>query len=300
MGVCMNYLRTKLREEIRINNIVTIHYFEFTKDYAFVGESHNFWELVYVDKGRIEVAAETETFKLKQGDMIFHKPNEYHNLWANGKIAPNIIILSFHTNSSAMGFFENKILRVSDAQKKILAKIINEAGNAFSSDLSNSYLKKLEPRIQQPFGSEQLIKIHLEELLISLVRLSIYSPGVYKLSSTTKEHFNENQTDKIIKFMENNVFNRLSFKDISDHYNMSRTNLKVVFKSSTGMSVMTYYNKLKIDEAKRMIREEDLNLTQISEKLGYTSIHYFSRHFKKETGMTPSEYNHSVRSTLDS
>ena len=47
------YTRTRLKDEISISEIVTIHYFEFSKDYKFSGESHDCWELVYVDKGKI-------------------------------------------------------------------------------------------------------------------------------------------------------------------------------------------------------------------------------------------------------
>ncbi len=56
---------------------------------------------------------------------------------------------------------------------------------------------------------------------------------------------------------------------------------------------------MKIDTAKELIRTERLNFTQISERLGYTSIHYFSRRFKKETGMTPSDYASSIKAMAE-
>ena len=52
---------------------------------------------------------------------------------------------------------------------------------------------------------------------------------------------------------------------------------------------------MKIDMAKELIRNKNMNFTQISDQLGYTSIHYFSRQFKKITGMTPSEYASSIK-----
>ena len=52
---------------------------------------------------------------------------------------------------------------------------------------------------------------------------------------------------------------------------------------------------MKINEARRMIRNQSLNFTQIADQLGYTSIHYFSRQFKKITGMSPSEYASSIK-----
>ena len=47
----MTYVKTQLKREITIPAIVTIHYFEYMKDFAFKGESHDFWEFLYVDKG---------------------------------------------------------------------------------------------------------------------------------------------------------------------------------------------------------------------------------------------------------
>lgn len=58
---------------------------------------------------------------------------------------------------------------------------------------------------------------------------------------------------------------------------------------------MEYFGSMKIEKAQELIREGRHNFTEISALLGYTSIHYFSRHFKKVTGMTPSEYASSVK-----
>ena len=52
--------------------------------FSFTGESHDFWELVYADKGDVTVFADDKSFVLEQGNVIFHKPNEWHNVRANG------------------------------------------------------------------------------------------------------------------------------------------------------------------------------------------------------------------------
>ncbi len=49
----MYYTGRTLRKEFVIDQIFSIHYFEFVKDYSFKGEQHNFWEFVYIDKGAI-------------------------------------------------------------------------------------------------------------------------------------------------------------------------------------------------------------------------------------------------------
>ena len=54
-----------------------------------------------------------------------------------------------------------------------------------------------------------------------------------------------------------------------------------------------------MDLAKQMIRENHYNFTQIADTLGFSSIHYFSRQFKRITGMTPSEYASSIKALSD-
>lgn len=294
----MSYVKTTLKDEFTINNVVTIHYFEFAKDYVFEGEFHDFWEFVYVDKGEVEVMADDKGFKLKQGDMIFHKPNEFHNLWANGKVAPNLIVISFDCRSKSMKYFENKIISVGDTIKKLLANILKEAMEAFSNPLNISVTQQLEKKDNSYFGCEQLIKIYLQQILIYLVRMGTNISTEERLSSSVKERWDEDMVNIVVNFLKTNINNNISFEDVCRFSNLGKTNLKMIFKEKTGTSVMEYYKSLKVHEAKNLIRETDLNFTQISETLGYTSIHYFSRHFKKVTGMTPSEYSYSVKARI--
>ncbi len=291
----MSYIPTTLKEKIRIKRLVTVHYFEFAKDYIFEGESHDFWEFVYVDTGEAEIVADTQTYTLKQGDMIFHKPNEFHSVWANGKIAPNLVVISFECNSRAIRFFENRILQIGDGEKNLLAQIIREARNAFISPLHTPSLKQLEKNPHSLFASEQLIKIYLELLLIRLYRRESKSEADSRLSSVAREKGEEAAVQKVIAYLEKNVTRNLTFDEICKSCKLSKTNLKVMFKEKTGTSVMEYYKSLKIEAAKRLIREGQYNFTEIAEKLGYGSIHYFSRSFKKTTDMTPSQYASSVK-----
>lgn len=291
----MDYIKTPIKEDLVIKRIVTVHYFEYACDYLFEGEKHDFWEFLYVDKGEVEVMAEDRGYKLRQGEMIFHKPNEFHNVWANGKVAPNLIVIAFECKSPSIRYFNDKILNIGDYEKNLLANIIREAREAYSSPLNDPSLKKLEKRNNRPFGCEQLIRVYLEQMLIHLIRKGSSVNTVSKLSSSVKERSDADLMLRIQGYLNENVCKTLTFEDVCRFSQLSRTNLKVLFKEKTGAGVMEYFKKLKIEEAKRMIREGEYNFTEIAYKLGYSSIHYFSRHFKKVTNMTPSEYACSVK-----
>lgn len=288
----MNYQLTNLKKVFSVSRIATIHYFEYEKNYFFVGEEHDFWEIVYVDKGEIEIDSNHQWFPLKQGQAVFHQPNEYHNLRANGVSAPNLVIISFQCASPAMEFFKRKIFPLSDQEKHLLATIVTEAKAAFSSPLEDTFLNKLERKKDAPFGAEQMLLLSLEQLLISLYR----SYGEVSFNtSTLRRGLEQDVVSAVLAFLQENIQEKLVFQQVLDRIGISASSLKMIFKEKMGMGVMNYFAKMKIDAAKILIREGNLNITQIAGYLGFDSVHLFSRRFRQMTGMSPTEYGKSVK-----
>lgn len=294
----MNYLGRSLKKEFNIGKIFSIHYFEYTKDFRYSGETHDFWEFVYVDKGAVDVIAGDKKHSLIKGDIIFHKPNEFHNLAANGRIAPNLIIMSFSCKSPRMKWFNQRILRIGNEEKNLFARIIHEAGNAFSSKLSDPWLLALERKGKQVFASEQLIKIYLEQILIGLVRREMHIGISNEPASPLKEKTRKDAFDRVVAYVEAHLTDPLNLDTICRETGYSCTYIQNIFKEKTGRSVMEYYKIIKLEKAKELIREGDYTFTQIAAILNYSSIHYFSKVFKKYLGMTPTEYSSSVKLKL--
>lgn len=292
----MKYTATHLKKVFHINEIVTVHYFEYEKDYIYPGEQHNFWELVYVDKGKIDIDMDNETYRLEQGNIAFHQPNEYHNLRANGIIAPNLIIISFVCKSPAMNFFKKRIIPLSDIEKGLLSTIILESIRSFSSPLEDTFLTKLTRKDEQFFGSEQLISISLEQLLISLYR---NLGKIQKNSTTLTRGIQQDVVNNILQFLQENTQKKVTLRQISDYIGVSISGMSSIFKKKMGISIMNYFSKMKIDIAKTLIREGKYNISQIASYLGFDSIHLFSRRFKQLTGMTPTEYGKSVKVSFE-
>lgn len=301
---------TPLTSEVSVTDIITIHYFEYRSDFYFPGEYHDFWEFLYVDKGEVIVMADEQEHTLKKGDIIFHKPNEFHNVRANGVIAPNLIVIAFKCDSPAMEYFHNKILEVGEKERMLLARLITEALHTFSSRLDDPYLTALECREDVPFGSLQMIKINLEQLLIRFIRknmnqtLRTVNPiEVFEPADTPKKSVrlkNEQQLyTQLLEYLEQNIGRQLTIDSICQELLISSSQVQKLFSEQNGCGIITYFSKMKIERAKEYIRAHHLNFTQISEALGYTSVHYFSRQFKKITGMTPSEYSYSVKVLSD-
>jgi AraC-like DNA-binding protein len=289
------FIKNKLKIAINISDIITILYFKFTKNFIFLGESHNFWEFIYVDKGELIITAGEQQYILKAGELAFHKPNEFHDIKANGTISPNVIVMSFTCRSRCMDFFKNKILFLSDNEKQILSFVIKESLKVFEPIEKTPPISGMIIKSSVPFGAEQLIKNDLEKLLICIYRRQD-SIQIKQRCLHENQHRNYKIiADNIIRILEDNVENKLSLVKISSQINLSISQTKKIFKEVNGDSIINYFISLKIEEAKRLINESALNFTQISEILGYDNLGYFSRIFKQKTGMSPSEYSLCVK-----
>jgi len=293
-----HYQRTRLKRPIVIHNLISLYYYEFGKHYIFRGEKHDFWEVLYVDKGEIEVMADTTRHLLKQGMIIFHKPNEFHSFYAYKGKAPNVIVFTFDCKSPAMRHFENQVIVLNDEERNLLAQIVKEGMASFHFPFR--YPLSESRRDDAPFGSEQLIKLNIEMLLIRLMRRDFHTETSEPLSSTARENDNAEVIKRVIAYMEERLDANVSLDEIGDALHISKTRLKDLFKKSTGSTIMEYFAGMKIKQAKQLIRDETYNMTEISGMLGFSSVHYFSKAFKKTTGMSPTEYARSVKGRLKS
>lgn len=294
----MDFIKTPLETAIAVTHLISLHYFEFAKDFIFEGEAHDFWELLYVDKGEIEVTADSDGFVLKQGDVIFHKPNEFHSVWANRKIGPNVIVVCFESRSEAMKLFENKLFCLNDQERNWMAGMMKHGFASYRPPFDQPRIHDLIKRDDAPFGSEQLLRIHLELLLLSLAARGEALPQSNRLSLAAAERSEDELLKRTIAFMEEQVCSNLTLEELCARFHVGQSRLSALFKERLGQSVMKTYKNLKIERVKLMIREERCNFTEIAEQLGYNSIHTFSRHFKTAVGMTPTEYAKTVKARV--
>lgn len=240
----------------------------FNKDFYFSGERHNYWELVYVCDGIIRVTEEDKIYKLKKGDIVFHRPMEFHRLWADDDTAPTVIVICFSLNNNDLTGIDKGVFKMNEELHTLITDALR----------MGEYCLKFDDQFKN-----QLIANNLEKLLLTVEeKYTPYSPQKRSVGSLNYKN--------IVDVLNQNVDKSLSTEDIAELCCLSTSNLKKTFKKYSGMGVMEYYNNLKIARAKEMIITNELNITQISEKLGYSNPNYFSKAFKKECGYTPVEY----------
>lgn len=279
----MPYTAIHLTTPLKVEKLYSMHYFEYAYDFAFAGEIHNFWEAVYVDSGEVKITAGTSHFILKQGQVFLHPPMEFHSIECYGGKPSNTVIFSFDCDCEELFNIADRVIDTRTVDRDLLSQIIKESADTFGSTLADMFAEKIELNNSESFGSQQIVKNCIELLLIGLVREHI---GLH----SALPHISDSRIEEICNYINEHITEPMNFQILCAHFGIGHTAMKKMFRDHLGCGTMEYYNKRRIFEAKKMLREKKYSVSEISDTLQFSSIHYFSNKFKNETGMAPKEY----------
>lgn len=280
--------------DIDVVGFNSIYYFEFGKNFSHTPERHDFWEMVYVDNGRINAITNGVGCILEQGQVIFHEPMEIHAHISDNRVANNMLVISFTANGEAMRYFKSKTFTLDKTAKTLLSLFLDEAKNALGTIPGDYENKDNLCFRREVFGSGQLLQCYFTEFLIKLIRSGSTLSRKVSLSEKSRSIANDSMTELICEYMKENICSSLTLKDICNKFIYGKTQICRIFRESTGQSPMDYYTELKMNYAKKLIREQNHSISQISDMLGYSSVHTFSRAFKKSVGFAPTSYARSI------
>ena len=289
----MDFKLKRFTKSLCVKRIANIHYFEFTKGFHTYKDKHEFRELVYVDSGRLNVEGESYKGILLKNQFIIHRQNEVHSLYCDSGEAPNVIIIGFECDSEKLDSFSELASDMSASEQRILTEIIKEGRNVFSSPYDIPNLKDMKLRKSFPFGADQLIVMKLEELFISLIRRAETAGG------DCGDACEGEKASDIARYLVENFDQRISLRELCFLFNTNKTTICKDIKKNYGKTVIGYVNELRIERAKKLLREGELSITEIASAVGFNSIHYFCRVFKLFENKTPYEYINTIKSKLD-
>ena len=207
------------------------------------------------------------------------------------------MVLSFGCASGMLKSLAGQALTLDAQMRGILRQLIAEGQECFGKVLDISGQRMLTPVENAPLGSQQMILLLLEQILLLLLRQAREGQEAVKQEAPhlTEERNAADVTNQLTSLMREHLDGSLSFEEICRQSGLSQTALKACFRRYNRMGVMEYYQRLRIEEARRLLREGRLNVTQTAEALGYSSIHAFSRQFKRLMGVTPLSYLRTIR-----
>ncbi len=276
-----------------VKALENISYYRCARDYGFPGESHDCWEFLYVDRGSVIVTAASNVYLLKAGELAFHCPNEFHAFQTVGEA--DILVISFYCDSSAMHRLEKKVLLLHRREKEDLKMLVKEAQQVYEHFEDDPPFINMQKAEHAPWACDQLIKNYLEQLFIHICRRDDNVGFSERAISVNRPNQGLLLAQRATDYLTEHYAEPISLSSLAVVLGVSVSQVKRVFQDQIGQSMVNYLTSLRIGQAKRMIREGNLNFTQVSEKVGYDSIYYFSALFKKKTGMTLTEYSKSIK-----
>ncbi len=291
----------KPRKETNINNaftvdsIITVYYLDWekarSKETTQKAVSYNFWQLLYVDRGEYTCSIENDLYTLSSGEMILCEPGKVRISLSHKNAM--VAIISFRCDSECIHSIKNKVISLSDDDRRLLSRVFTTGTEIFKAVPEDNFYAGQEPKDGTADYELQKIKNSLELLFIN-----VYEPyrKETKNHPSAQNHINyyEQKFHVIESYMLKNLSENIKLDEISEATGFSLSTIKRIFSSQAGCGALHHFLKLKVKEAKRLIKETDMSMTEISESLGFSSVHYFSRTFKNITGKSPSSYAKSI------
>lgn len=288
----MEYKLKRFENAVNVTRLANIHYFEFTEQYHTENDCHEFRELVYVDNGEIYVNAEGYSGKLCKNQLIIHKNLEQHSLSCENRVPPNVIIIGFECACAELDRFSFSPVTLTPELIRALTEVVREGRTVFLPPYDVPYVTDMKKRRDYPFGADQMIRLRLEIFLIGLIRNAADAPPADEAFSDS------GRMRELYEYIENNFCRNIMLDELCFLFNTNKTTLCKRFKEAYGFTVIEYINRRRIREAKVLLRAGEKNVTQIASQLGFNSVHYFCRSFRKYEHMTPTEYSLTIKSKL--
>lgn len=271
----MSIENLKIRDALQLGSIYTLFYREEESGFLFKGEKHSMYELTYVDRGQLHCVVDGNGYVLKQGQMMIFGPEQWHMQYTDLDVTARFLTVSFDLDCAFQPRLTDRVFDLSSAEAAFLKQLLREIeiDDSLSGDFIRSYLKML---------------------LLTVLR---DTNGRKKRLKTPLALRNENTiVSRTLQYIAEHVYDKLSVEIVAKDTGVSASHLTALFHRQMNISPGEYIRRVKLEESKVLIREGRMNFSQIAAALNYSTIHHFSRQFKDNFGVSPSEYAKSIHS----
>ncbi len=248
--------------------IDTLFYRETGRSYSIAPHAHRIHQWYLLVHGGVDMELDSGTVALSPGQSIIIPPNLARSPRCRGR-APGYLVAVFEALAIDLAPIELQVLETPAALQGDVQALVDE--------------------LTSPGGGESR---HLCLALLTRVLIGLKRAALARLppASTTHAASHRELVAQAEAFMERSFWRSLTRADISRAVGMSEPHLGRLFRSSTGRSVLQRLIEIRIEHAKRLLRESDLQITQIALDIGINSFSHFSYTFKRATGLSPSDY----------
>lgn len=267
------YTNHPVHRLIEIDSLIAVYDFPRPLGFYFQGESHDFWECVFVRNGTVTATADERVYQLTPGKLLLHKPMEFHRIWAEENCAPWVTNISFEAHGELTQKLSKRCFDLQPDQQERLFAVVSafrQAQHAFEK------------------GDNHLYRTY------SNITSSLLEAFLIDLAENTKDNTpsklpNDERYSQIIQAMQANLKENLSLPQLAEKCQMSVSNMKRIFSRYSDVGIAKYYLTLRLRYAMELL-EKGMPASQVAEALQFNDSAYFYTVFKREIGITPMQY----------
>ena len=203
-------------------------------------------------------------------DLILYAPGQFHNQTSGDSRSCSYLTIMFEMDIPESYLITNRVYHAH--------RDIHNALNNFIKISSDNMLY-----------NHELMLCYLKELIIRILQYDflVSSPVA---SSPMQQRFENELLNEVLMYINDMIYEQLTIEDICTKFSISRSSLQTLFKNNLGVAPKQYISDIKLKKSKLLIKEGIYTISEVSRMLGFNSIHYFSRKFKQQYGITPTDY----------
>lgn len=262
-----------IKPDLTIKSLLGSYFVVRGPNYVFPGETHNFWEITYIDDGELITEVEGTEYNLKPYNLLLYGPGQQHSVRTETSCSYLTLIFDMHIAEEKALQLINKVFVINQKEREILVEInrITKSGNF--DDINKM--------------------VTLVQLLVCAL-LSPQDKNHQQVQTSMSQRYNDEFLSEIVLYIQENIYEPITVDDLCKKFALSRSSIQILFKENLDVLPKQYISDLKFAKAKQMMKDSTYSISQVAKLCGFSSIHYFSRKFKEKYGVTPSSYAKSI------
>ncbi len=285
--------RTIFRQELE--GLVVVEQVVREEDYSMKSRHfHDTYELYFLEEGEGYYFIDRETYLVRAGDVVLIKPNQIHKT-SMERVARHGRLLLQITEAPMDAFLRGNGFMT-------LEELYDKKGRIVSlGERAGAAVKELMIRVGEEIrdrqrGYDLMVRLKLLELLAVLWRCGEDAPPEREERVAQSPKYQKVQ--EVAEYLQANPGTRESLDQLAGRFYISRSWLSRIFREVTGFSVSEYANMVRVKRAQKLLAHGDYSVTEISELVGFESITYFERIFRRYTDRTPLGYRREKRGDI--
>jgi AraC-like DNA-binding protein len=267
----------------------------WTSENVLLPHVHSAYELMYIVTGEGEIRSQDIVHRLQRGDILIVEPLAEHEGVANPENPFELFFIGYDFSQERTPESDD-LSGVDHIFLSFFEAYMNKMKHPVVQDrhgIGPIFFKLTEEMNGMRLCREQIIRAYLQQIFVLMIRnIADY------VDTNDVDPKGRDSVQKAMSFIKSRYPEPLSLEKISSHVALSQSYFSRLFKTKTDYTPIEYLNRVRIENAKKYLIHSDLSLIEISERVGFSSQHYFSHTFKKMEGVSPLIYRRTKKKAL--